>query len=58
MSRCYFYGYQYPKKDPRNTRLFHIACTTTGTNKFPDSTYKQAHMKPKVKRGIKTSFLA
>ena len=41
-----------------NTRLFHIKCTTTGTNRFPESKYSTAHDIPSTYKGKNTSFLA
>ena len=56
--RFLFSVFHWPKNDPRNTLLFHKKCTITVTNRFPDSTYRQAQRSPSANNGMNTSLLA
>jgi hypothetical protein len=56
--RYSFFVFHWPKNDPRNTLLFHKKCTITVTNRFPDSTYRQAQSSPSANNGMNTSLLA
>ena len=40
-----------PKKDPRKTLLFHIACIRTVTIMFPEKRYNKDQISPKTLRG-------
>lgn len=44
------HGYN-PKRDPRNTLLFHIACIRTVTSRLPEYTYSSDQIRPSTLSG-------